>query len=186
MNFQEFHASNNYQLSTDFHRQVEDMVRENVYQCASQLVSHMVDLDIDNIWDDFPKLLEWYPETAEDKIQAIHDNTPYEIHDIGREYIITEHGTRIGDDEILSTVDDIFDFLWGHDGTTPTDFKEEIYEHWLVSGWFAEQLERMGEAIESNFHGLTIWGRRCTGQSIAMDSVIQEICYNTTTVPELS
>jgi hypothetical protein len=50
----------------------------------------------------------------------------------------------------------------------------EVYEHWIVSPWLAAQLEENGEAV-GEFAGLTIWGRCTTGQSISMDSVIEEI-----------
>ena len=48
----------------------------------------------------------------------------------------------------------------------------EIYEHWIVSEWLADKLEKRGEVIERDFYGLTIWGRACTGQAIILDSVI--------------
>jgi len=51
---------------------------------------------------------------------------------------------------------------------------DEVYEHWLVSDWLARRLVDKGE-ITGEVAGLTVWGRCCTGQSICMDSVIQEI-----------
>jgi hypothetical protein len=51
----------------------------------------------------------------------------------------------------------------------------EAYEHWIVSGWLADRLEAEGEMVLRDFLGMTIWGRACTGQSIAMDSVIEQI-----------
>ena len=50
----------------------------------------------------------------------------------------------------------------------------EVYEHWIVSNWLAAKLKARGE-VTRDFAGLTIWGRCCTGQSMAMDSVIQDI-----------
>lgn len=55
---------------------------------------------------------------------------------------------------------------------------DEVYEHWLVSGWLARKLEQQGEVI-GEFAGLTIWGRGCTGQSITMDYVIEQITAET-------
>lgn len=51
----------------------------------------------------------------------------------------------------------------------------EIYEHWLVTDWFAEKLSERGESVVRDFAGLTIWGRSTTGQAISMDSVIRAI-----------
>jgi hypothetical protein len=53
--------------------------------------------------------------------------------------------------------------------------RNEIYEHWIVSNWLADQLEKRGEVIERDFYGLTIWGRACTGQAILLDDVICSI-----------
>ena len=51
---------------------------------------------------------------------------------------------------------------------------DEVYEHWAVTTWFAEKLKEHGETTGELFD-LTIWGRTCTGQAIAMDCVIAEI-----------
>ena len=51
----------------------------------------------------------------------------------------------------------------------------EALEHWVVSSWLAEKLEDKGEMIVYDFLGLTIWGRRTSGQAIYMDGVIGEI-----------
>lgn len=54
----------------------------------------------------------------------------------------------------------------------------EAYEHWIVTGWLADKLEAEGEMIVRDFLGMTIWGRACTGQMIAMDNVIQKIHHD--------
>lgn len=51
---------------------------------------------------------------------------------------------------------------------------DEVYEHWVVSDWLQRKLAEKGE-ITGDLCGLTIWGRCCTGQSMVLDSVIQEI-----------
>ena len=53
-------------------------------------------------------------------------------------------------------------------------YSEEVYEHWIVSGWLAEKLKAKGEVV-GEFAGMTIWGRTTTGQAISMDWVITEI-----------
>lgn len=52
--------------------------------------------------------------------------------------------------------------------------QHEVYEHWIVSNWLAKRLEEYGE-VTGEFADLTIWGRCTTGQSIALDWVMQKI-----------
>lgn len=51
---------------------------------------------------------------------------------------------------------------------------DEVYEHWLVSDWFARRLREKGEIV-ADLCGLTIWGRCCTGQAIYIDGVVERI-----------
>lgn len=50
----------------------------------------------------------------------------------------------------------------------------EVYEHYIVSEWFADKLQGKGEIV-NEFMGMTIWGRACTGQAIFFDGVIKQI-----------
>lgn len=59
-------------------------------------------------------------------------------------------------------------------GIDADQYRSEIYEHWLVQDWFARRLRDHGELVVE-FMGLTIWGRGCTGQAIALDYGIQRI-----------
>ena len=51
---------------------------------------------------------------------------------------------------------------------------DEVYEHWSVSSWLAARLKEYGEVV-LEVADFQVWGRRCSGQSISMDSVIQRI-----------
>lgn len=51
----------------------------------------------------------------------------------------------------------------------------EVYEHWIVSDWLADQLEAHGEKVDRDFAGMTVWARTTTGQGIASDSVMVAI-----------
>jgi len=55
-----------------------------------------------------------------------------------------------------------------------SDEYTEIFEHWIVSDWLGNKLTEEGELVVE-FMGFTIWGRTTTGQSIALDSVIQRL-----------
>lgn len=52
--------------------------------------------------------------------------------------------------------------------------RDEVYEHWIVTDWLAACLEENGHTT-GEVCGMTIWGRGCTGQAIALDHVIQKI-----------
>ena len=54
------------------------------------------------------------------------------------------------------------------------DFRDEVYEQWLVSDWLARKLKNKGETV-GELCGLTIWGRCTTGQAICLDRVIQNL-----------
>lgn len=53
---------------------------------------------------------------------------------------------------------------------------QEIYEYYIVTDWLGEKLRDRGEPVFERYLGW-IWGRTCTGQGIALDSVISDICY---------
>lgn len=59
---------------------------------------------------------------------------------------------------------------------TGEDCDQEILEHWIVSDWMAQKLEKNGETVDRDFAGLAVWGRRSTGQRIECDDVVLEIC----------
>lgn len=54
-------------------------------------------------------------------------------------------------------------------------YDREVFEHWIVSDWLADKLAEKGEKVDKDFAGLTVWARTTTGQSIAIDSVIESI-----------
>lgn len=66
-----------------------------------------------------------------------------------------------------------------HAQESPEDIEIEerdngAFEHWIVSTWLYNRLEERGEIVGELF-GFKIWGRTCSGQAIALDSVIQDI-----------
>lgn len=58
----------------------------------------------------------------------------------------------------------------GTDGEDP----EDIYEWWIVDRWLLDKLEAHGQPVLRTEYG-DWWGRTCTGQAVALDSVIEEI-----------
>lgn len=67
-------------------------------------------------------------------------------------------------------------------GIDVRDHDREVYEHWIVSGFFARKLQGHGEQV-IEFCNLTIWCRCCTGQAIWLDGVIAEIAKDMEILP---
>ena len=58
------------------------------------------------------------------------------------------------------------------------DYRQEVFEYWLVSRQMAEALVKHDEKVLAEFLGLgPIWCRAATGQAVYMDTVIEDI-YN--------
>ena len=54
--------------------------------------------------------------------------------------------------------------------------QQEVFEHWLCSDWFINQMKNQNKPILETDIG-TWWGRTCTGQAIYLDYNIQELAY---------
>ncbi len=133
------------------------MVDREVIYCVSGLVHEIARNNLDD-W--FHIFRAFDPELARELIEAAIDNDP-----ANKEYV--EHLALNNIDELKEA----FHLL----NLDLSEAETEVYEHWIVSNWFARKLEAHGETVEHDFYGLTIWGRTCTGQAILLDSVICEI-----------
>jgi hypothetical protein len=51
---------------------------------------------------------------------------------------------------------------------------QEIFEWWLVSPWFGQKLQIVGDPVIDNGYGVW-WGRTTTGQAISLDYIIERI-----------
>ena len=69
----------------------------------------------------------------------------------------------------------IYEWFEIYRGGSLGDYRQEIFEHWIVSSWLADKLEALGETVVKDFYGLTIYCRPCTGQALHCDHVIQQI-----------
>ncbi len=52
-----------------------------------------------------------------------------------------------------------------------------IFEYWAISEWLGDRLKENKEIV-FNMLDFTVWGRQTTGQSIALDGVIQKIAID--------
>ena len=163
---------------------VENIVRNDVFYNVSYLISELGTND-----QYFEEIMEFslkYPDNEEeiqelgdqkddledyfdDLLQEIDeyiDDTPMTYDQAGALKDLFE-GIK---DDTLSEIDQEIDDL-----KAEQEEPEEAYEFWIVSDWLADKLSDRGELVTKDFLGLTIWGRTCTGQSITMDWVIQDI-----------
>lgn len=153
-------------------RTADDLVRAEVHYCVSHLVSIMARGNDLSRRDNSAELVEACK-------QALELCTPI---DDWEEAAIQE-GWHEGDDAWFRAAYDDEPALritaataqeaCERDNIEP--YQREIFEHWIVSDWLADQLAERGEKVDKDFAGLTVWARTTTGQSIAMDAVIQAI-----------
>lgn len=140
------------------HEKVENLVRNEVVYCASQIVTELLAKE-DNI-DDF-----YHLRGREDYLEAIHQ----ELANKDLETVLSDYNVEdLTDIEENDLVDIANEY-------NIDPYYNEVYEYWIVSGFLADRLEAEREVIERDFFGLTIWGRMTTGQAICCDHVICKI-----------
>lgn len=150
----------------------DDLVRREVHYCVSSLVSTLsgsytcYDVnrqpalkDVDALADQAMELCAPIDDWEEAAIQEGWSRfTPYGfVHD--------EHASFVCDS--WQALCERFDI---------EPYQREVFEHWIVSDWLADKLTEKGEKVDKDFAGLTVWARTTTGQGIASDSVIGQIC----------
>lgn len=152
----------------------EDLVRREVHYCVSALVSTLA--------TEFPS--DGKSDLAAITEQAFELSTPI---DDWEEAAIQAGWTRNRHNGMfvapVGSVIRMADYeswqeLCEENGLEPCE--REVYEHWIVSDWLADELEAAGEKVDRDFAGLTVWARTITGQAIAADSVIERIHANLT------
>ena len=82
-------------------------------------------------------------------------------------------GEKLTQDIYDEFEDEIIEFLQCN--TDITQELQDYYEAWLVDSWLFAELEQRGELAIDYKSTEQWWGRACTGQSIQLDYVIQEI-----------
>ena len=102
-------------------------------------------------------------ELAEDQLDEIPETMSFQ--DI-RKALITKVEAMDMDD-LRSYADDL--------NVEPDE--SEVYEYWVVTGWLAAHLRDYGEKV-GDICDLNVWGRTCTGQSMTLDHVIQQIAVD--------
>ena len=70
--------------------------------------------------------------------------------------------------------EDAWDACVNDEGVDTHSYDSDVYEHWVVTNFFARKLKDQGEVVRE-VGGLQVWGRCTTGQSISCDGVIMRI-----------
>lgn len=153
------------------------LVEREVIACVSYLVSHFAqnpDACCGEVeYDDVLNLCQRMPDHSEriEEIDERLEEIQTELDDVdspGKDHSAIEYGATELEEEKEQLESD--------------DDPIEALEHWIVSDWFASKLAEKGE-ITGELLGLTLWGRTCSGQMIALDSVIREIASDMEILP---
>lgn len=169
-------------------RSIEDMVSAEVRCCVSYLIPELVKSDSSEWYDDLLSICRQddYRTAAEDKgwllmnrdgISVIVNGD--QIYDPGNECVddLSDVGDYV-DYEVDDPDDcDVWRSLCDCEGIEP--YETEALEHWVVTYWLAKKLEGYGEMVCHDLYGMTVWGRRTSGQAITADYVIQCIYQDT-------
>ena len=172
MNIREYEKKYGSVHSAENQEILRRLVDREVYQNISMLVSHFLQnpealtgsgYDYDEILD----LCEIrdYETAAQDEGWKEFEN-----------YIDDEFFYFYNEEKEIGSAAETWADLCDDEGIDPV--YDPVYEHWVVSDFFRRKLEEKGEVTTSDFFGMEVWGRGCTGQAIMLDGVIAEIAID--------
>ncbi len=136
-------------------RELQQCVNNHVYISQSALVQDLLTKNIFEI-EDIQNLSIPNPQSLKQRIKEMKETD--EIDDVKKD-VPDEDYIKYATEECEANGNMI---------------EQEIFEWYAVSDWLAKQLKEHNEPVLENDYG-TWWGRTCTGQAIAMDSVIEDI-----------
>lgn len=151
-------------------RECDEFVRREVVCCVSSLVSTLAaPWRVDSVNETLDELHEQAQEIAApvDDWEEAAIQAGWEIDPAARS---TGGVRRKLDDGNYTYALGWEDAL---DGGEP--YQWEVFEHWVITPYFADALERHGEKVDRDFASLTVWARTTTGQAIASDGVVRRI-----------
>jgi hypothetical protein len=146
---------------------VEQLVSREVGHCVSSLVSTLAGSDYPHGADDLGSLMDQAQELAapvpDYESAAVEDGWSRDPHT--GDFHHKEHG------HVIETAG------WQGicEGWDIEPYDREVFEHWIVSDWLADELIKHGEKVDKDFAGLCVWARTTSGQAIYADSVIEDI-----------
>ena len=166
-------------MTKDLQRCASDLVSREVFYCVSSLVSTLASggYALENAprarsrGNDGAAALSELCEQAAELCSPILDYEEAAIQEGWAPKPDENEGfiNKNGDESNASS----WDQLCCEERIDPYD--REVFEHWLVSRWLADELEERGEKVDRDFAGMIVWARTTTGQGIASDYVIEQI-----------
>lgn len=160
-------------------RTPQQIVQAEVCACASYLVSTLAagaeecaDKDLNALAYQALELAAPIEDWEEAAIQAGWEAGSDNRFPISRNRTAIEQAERADNDGPCIYADD-FEDACRHDNLDP--IQREVFEHWIVTDWFADCLIEQGEKVDKDFAGLCVWARTTTGQAIYADSVVEHI-----------
>ena len=147
-----------------------DFVNRHVYHNVTSLFTELKESDC-SIGREAQKL-----DNKTDFQQAARDEVEDVIDREFGEFLNASEMNRIADQIVdnLEENDDLENFCRER-SVNIEQYELEVLQYFVVSKWLAEVLEGRGEVVDTNFYGLSIWGRQGAGQAIKLDSVIAEL-----------
>lgn len=154
-------------------RTLEDMVRQEVIYCVSGLVHTLATGgygESRDVQDLAEQALELSMPLLDYESAAEEDGAKLHYSDDGGFYYWPEPNPNV------TTWDTPQQAAEGYcDGQSVEPHEREVFEHWIITDWLADQLEAQGEKVDKDFAGMTVWARTTTGQAISMDYVIEKV-----------
>ena len=157
---------------------IEDFVAREVIYCVSLLVYTLTQ---ENKLDEELEIQLWTgPINYDDAEYAINNDGS---HLAQKDNLWGLYDNDDADNPIVNyeyeTKEALIEWYFDDMGWNLSDYRSEVFEHWLCTTWLADKLEAQGETVVRNFYGLeAIWCRSTTNQAIYMDYVIQQIYNN--------
>jgi len=152
-------------------RILSHLVERQVIHCASSMVSALSAVVGEDMQSDYFDHDDIYNLNRNvDWRSAVMDHSDYLSEKDGVILLALGEGCEEDETEEFTSWEEAADEL----GIAIEDAEREVFEHWIVTSWFAKRLEEKGETVGELFD-FCIWGRCTTGQAISMDPVISEI-----------
>jgi DNA repair exonuclease SbcCD ATPase subunit len=156
-------------MNKNLQETIERIVNQDVLTCQSSLVEELLAREIvsyDEITNMYPNNEDEIDEKKEE-LEKLQDKLN-ELENI--EELTEEQENRIN--ELENQISDIENRI--EELENEQEEPQVIFEWWVVSDLLANELEEQGEPIlKSDYE--TWWGRTCTGQSIKIDYVMEQI-----------
>ena len=166
-------------MTIDDSRYMDDFLRSivdrEVRYCVSGLISTLAHAQADAVDDDLAALIggAWQlaasvPDYEEACINALWER--------GVNLMIDEQTVQVFrrnfDDNDYSYAES-WEELAAEQEIEPVYCK--VHEHWVVTEWLGRRLEEVGEKVDFDFAGMTVWARTTADQAIYMDPCIRTI-----------